>query len=66
MSSVSADPLVIYATARLAVGDSCSGETGPREGPWIGSAGEPRKQHEVETSQRQAALVKESRNCRGS
>jgi hypothetical protein len=53
MTSVSTDPLVIHATARLAVGDSRNGETGPREGPWIGSAGEPRKQHEAETSRRQ-------------
>jgi len=45
MASASADPLVIYAAASLAVARFTNGETGPREGQWRGSAGELDKQH---------------------
>jgi hypothetical protein len=40
------------------------GETGPREASWMGSTGEPRKQHEADSSRRQAAPVEGSQNWR--
>jgi hypothetical protein len=65
MASASADPLVIHATARLAVARFTKRRDWPMEGPRIGSAGELRKQHGAETSRQQAALVEVSRNYRG-
>lgn len=45
----------IHAAARLA-----------REGSWLGSAEESRKQREAESSRRQATLMEGSQNWRGS